>query len=135
MTGCRAGEVPFASSAIAARRRWVVGCPPADGAGDAAVLDSACSVSRVLLGLAFVAAPIVAGEAGHQLLGILTFDALKKLGRATSAKGGCRATVVTDDDIVTANQVRETLRRRHGANLEDPTANGFRARPENVPIR
>jgi hypothetical protein len=89
----------------------------------------------VLLGLAFVAAPIVAGEAGHQLLGILTFDALKKLGRATSAKGGCRATVVTDDDIVTANQVRETLRRRHGANLEDPTANGFRARPENVPIR
>ncbi len=45
-----------------------------DGAGDAAVSDSACLVSRVLSGVALVAASGVAAQAGHKPLGIVAFD-------------------------------------------------------------
>lgn len=86
-------------------------------------LDSTCSVSRVLPGLVLVAAPVVAGQAGHELLGIVTLDVLKELRRAKSAESSCRATMVADDDIVTTKHVRETLRTRHAANLEDPAPN------------
>ena len=108
------------------------GPPPADGAGDAAVSDSGCLASRVLSGLALIAASVVAGQAGHKPLGIVAIDVFKELSRATPAKGNCRTIVVADDDIITTKQERETLQTRHAANPEDPTANGALTQPKNV---
>ncbi|WP_317451823.1 thioredoxin domain-containing protein [Microbacterium sp. NIBRBAC000506063] len=74
---------------------------------------SAALIARVLSRGPLIAAPVVAGETGHQQLGVFAFDALEELRRPGAPQHGGAAAVVRDHDLVTAALVVESVRGGH----------------------
>ena len=76
---------------------------------------SAARVARVAAGLALVAAPVVAGDPGHEFLRVTALDVVEEGGGPSAAQDGRPPAVVGDDDLGAAPGELEAGGGGHGA--------------------
>jgi len=78
---------------------------------------SATPVAGVVAGLTLVAPAVVAGQAGHKLLGVAGIDLIEEVAGLVSAKDGRRLPAMRDDHRVTLHLVVEPIGSSHARTL------------------